>query len=1060
MYKLKYHPCLVTLNCRNYFLSRQLPILSSFHRFPVLSFAGQEQQQDPSVDSEDDVNKKYSKTLILPSTSFSMRSNALENEPKLQQICSRYVYQWQKENLNDEKKFVLHDGPPYANGSLHMGHALNKILKDFINRYKLLRGYKINFIPGWDCHGLPIEMKAINQSNNEQISPTIIRKLSREFAEKTIQKQKRDFERWGIMGDWDNYYTTMHPEFEARQLEVFLSMYLKGCIYRGVRPVYWSPSSRTALAEAELEYPEAHTSKSIYVLFPIDTSKATSNRLSHLTSLEGGLYVAVWTTTPWTLMANEAVCYSKNVQYSVMKAVNKKSGVVKHLLVADALLDAFLKKTESKYEYTKVSSIVGDELEGYYCEHPFVDSKLVPLLHGPHVTTDMGTGFVHTAPGHGMEDFLIGKQYNLPVTSPVDDSGCYTSDVIIKQLAGRNVFTDGNDGVIKLLQEHPDERLILLENYVHKYPYDWRTKKPVLIRTTKQWFADLTNLKDLAVKALDSVDMVPEVGRVRLTSFVKSRTEWCISRQRVWGVPIPVFYNKHNSDEYLATEESIRHVINLFKEHGSDCWWNFSTENLLAPKYRNSGVEYIRGTDTLDVWFDSGTTWYGVIERHKEKLPVDLYLEGSDQHRGWFQSSLLTSIAHNNQAPYKAVITHGFVLDEESRKMSKSLGNIVEPSLIVEGKKSSEEIQAEPKQQQKEDSIDINSVTDEKEKKKKLLKKLQKQKAAEKKSKDQVQSVAYGADVLRLWASMYDFTSDVSIGESVIGTVFETLKKIRNTERFLLGNLSDFTTDQRLEYNELQSVDKYMLLKLYEFLNHTEHEYERFAFHKVHQLIVSFAFSISAFYLDISKDRLYLEDRLSKARKSCQTVISYIFENYTKAIAPILCHTAEDAFQHSPFVSNDKKSIFTTGWFTMDEAWDNEQIRNDWELIIKLRQEIYKLTEQARSDKLFSTTLGSHIELHIECDAVKKALSSVSEEELEEAFIVSKIEYNDQLPKLLDENLSKYSATFSTPAGGKVYIQVSQAKKHKCPRCWRYVSASPLALCSRCASVLSTHSHQ
>lgn len=992
-----------------------------------------------------------------------MRANSVETEPKLQEICSKQLYKWQQENLSDEKKFVLHDGPPYANGSLHMGHALNKILKDFVNRYKLLRGHKIHYIPGWDCHGLPIEMKAIHQNESSaKMCPTEIRRLAREFAEEAIQKQKKDFERWGVMGDWENYYTTMHPLFEAKQLEVFLSMFNQGYIYRGARPVYWSPSSRTALAEAELEYPEAHTSKSIYIIFPIVASESTS-QLSHLTQLEGGLNVTVWTTTPWTLMANEAVCYNSDVKYTVLKSVNKQSGSVKHFLVADELLSKFIEKTQSKYEYSTVDSLTGKDLEGYFCEHPYISDKVVPLLHGPHVTTEIGTGFVHTAPGHGMEDFLVGKQHNLPVTSPVDDAGCYSSDVILKEFVGKNVFTEGNEGVIKILQGHPGERLLLLEDYVHKYPYDWRTKKPILIRTTKQWFADLSNLKDTATQAIGRVRMVPEVGRHRLTSFVKARSEWCISRQRVWGVPIPVFYNKHNPDEFLATEPSIRHVISLFEKHGADCWWSMPIEELLAPQYRNDGVEYVRGTDTLDVWFDSGTTWYGVIERHGEKTPVDMYLEGSDQHRGWFQSSLLTSIAHKQQAPYKSVITHGFVLDEHNRKMSKSIGNIFEPSTIVDGK-SEQQIQNEVQQNQEQstaEEVNMDELSDRE--KKKLLKKLQKQKAAEKRhAKMQSQSPAYGADVLRLWASLFDYTSDVSISDDVIANVFETLKKIRNTERFLLGNIDDFSVEQRVPYDELNSLDRYMLLKLLEFLIDVEMEYEMFAFHKVHQLVVNFTFAISSFYLDVVKDRLYLEPRASKARRSCQTVLSYIFENYNKVIAPILCHLAEDAYQHSSIKTNDKPSMFTTGWYNIDSKWSNHAIRLDWDHIIKLRQEIYKLIEQARSDKLVSTASECHIEIQVECDAMNKALQGLKSGELEEVLIVSQVEHSNELKGLIskDDGASKYTGQMTTESGGSVFIRVSRARNHKCPRCWKHVSPAPAVLCSRCADVVAQESYQ
>lgn len=665
---------------------------------------------------------KYSKTVLLPVTNFDQRANSVKREPELQKFWeSEKIYEKLSQN-NAGEKFILHDGPPYANGNLHIGHALNKVLKDIINKYQLLKGRKVRYVPGWDCHGLPIELKVLQElktAEREKLTPLSLRKRAAEFAKEAVNVQRASFKRYGVWGDWDKPYMSLQPEYEAAQVKVFGEMMLRGHIYRGKKPVYWSPSSRTALAEAELEYPENHVSRSIYVGFLIVQPSATLSKL--LAGTNGQGRIAIWTTTPWTIPSNLAIAVNENIEYAVVSSSSVANG--EKIVMAKDLVDTFSKKLGLKEgeELVVESTLTGAQLADTTYSHPIYGRESSVVIGGDYITTESGTGLVHTAPGHGQDDYQTGLKYNLPLLSPVNDLGCFTEEAGEK-LKGLNVLGDGNAAVIQMLTESGS--LLLEESYNHKYPYDWRTKKPTIVRATEQWFASVSTFRAEAMAAIDAVEWIPAIGRNRIAAMTESRGDWCISRQRAWGVPIPVFYSKA-TNEPLMTKETLEHIESVFRTHGSDAWWELETADLLPPgPLREKADEYTRGSDTMDVWFDSGSSWAGVVkERDELSYPADIYLEGSDQHRGWFQSSLLTSVASQGVAPYKTVITHGFVLDEKGYKMSKSLGNVVDPLSIIEG------------------------------------------------GSNQKTNPAYGADTLRLFISSVDYSGDICIGENVIKQV-------------------------------------------------------------------------------------------------------------------------------------------------------------------------------------------------------------------------------------------------------------------------------------------------
>lgn len=903
--------------------------------------------------------KSYKDTVNLPQTDFNMRANSVTREPELQKFWAEQQIYERLSRTNPGELFILHDGPPYANGDLHIGHALNKILKDIINRYQILQGRKVHYVPGWDCHGLPIELKVIQNlkpAERKELTPIQLRQKARDFALETVDKQRESFKRYGVWGDWENPYMTLTPEYEAAQIGVFGKMVLKGYIYRGMKPVHWSPSSQTALAEAELEYPEGHKSRSIYAAFKVTklATTQTGKVTAALTPLEpylDQLWVAIWTTTPWTIPGNLAVSVNPDLNYAVVKPdADYAMGKDKLFIVAaDAVqrLSVTLGTT-----FTTWATIKGKDLENCTYKHPLFDRESKIVIGGDYVTTESGTGLVHTAPGHGQEDYIVGQRYSLPILSPVDGNGKFTAEA--GEFAGLKVLAEGNAAVVEALQNV--NSLLKEEAYEHKYPYDWRTKKPTIFRATEQWFASVEGFRGEALKAIAEVNWIPAQGENRITPMVSDRSDWCISRQRSWGVPIPVFYDKETG-EPLLTEETIAHVQAIIAEKGSDAWWEMSVEELLPPTYSQDGNKYRKGMDTMDVWFDSGSSWAAVAQQRSElKYPVDMYLEGSDQHRGWFQSSLLTSVATNGYAPYQTVLTHGFVLDENGRKMSKSLGNVVDPAIVIEG------------------------------------------------GKNQKQEPPYGADILRLWVSSVDYTSDVPLGNNILKQMADIYRKIRNTARFLLGNIHDFDpVKDAVPYHKMPELDRYMLHRMTEVFAEVKDSFEKFQYFRFFQTIQNFCVvDLSNFYLDIAKDRLYISAPDAYRRRSCQTVIAVAVENLAKAIAPVLCHMAEDIWQNLPYPT-PYKSVFESGWVQLDEKWHQPEMAKLWQELRQTRTEVNKVLEKARAEKAIGSALEAKVLLYVADTSLRsqmQAFNPTAEAQKNQPdFLEAKIENEQAKPE-------------------------------------------------------------
>ncbi|MDJ0510710.1 MAG: isoleucine--tRNA ligase [Crocosphaera sp.] len=951
--------------------------------------------------------KSYKDTVNLPKTDFSMRANAVKREPELQKFWADNQIYEKLSQENPEDVFILHDGPPYANGSLHMGHALNKTLKDIINKYKLLRGHKVRYVPGWDCHGLPIELKVLQSMKSKEregLTPLKLRHKARDFALKTQEEQAKVFKRFGVWGDWENPYLTLTPEYEAAQIGVFGEMALKGYIYRGLKPVHWSPSSQTALAEAELEYPEGHTSRSVFAAFPV--IKASKDAQEILQPFLNNLGVAIWTTTPWTLPGNLAVALNPELNYAV---VEQSSDVCKYqyLIVAAELVERL--STTFETELTVKATIPGKALEHTIYRHPLYDRESEIIIGGDYVTTESGTGLVHTAPGHGQEDYLVGQRYGLKILSPVDARGNFTEEA--GQFAGLNVLKDANEVIINELQEKGS--LLKEEAYQHKYPYDWRTKKPTIFRATEQWFASVEGFREAALTAIKTVKWIPSQGENRITSMVGDRSDWCISRQRSWGLPIPVFYNQE-TNEPLLTEESLKYIQKIFTEKGSDAWWEMSVEELLPDKYKADAHKYRKGTDTMDVWFDSGSSWASVVKQRPQlNYPADIYLEGSDQHRGWFQSSLLTSVAVNEIAPYKTVLTHGFVLDEKGYKMSKSLGNILDPNTIING------------------------------------------------GKNHKQEPPYGADVLRLWVSSVDYSSDIRVGKNILKQLSDIYRKIRNTARFLLGNLHDFDPQQhKVSYEDLPELDRYMLHCITEVFTEVTDAFETYQFFRFFQTVQNFCVvDLSNFYLDIAKDRLYISHPDSMRRRSCQTVLAVAIENLAKAIAPVLCHMAEDIWQSLPY-ETPQKSVFEAGWVQTSKQWENPELEASWTKIRAIRNEVNNALELARQQKAIGSSLDAKVLIYVSDQDLREKLEKFNPtdvltgnqvDELRYFVLASQVELVDSLDSIQKADYQSESDLVS--------VGVIKAEGEKCERCWNYSTKvgefkDDPAICERCNAAL------
>ncbi len=964
-----------------------------------------------------------------------MRANAKTREPELQAFWRELGLYDRLSRENPGAVFTLHDGPPYANGALHVGHALNKILKDIINKHALLQGRRARFVPGWDCHGLPIELKVLQTLKPEErqsLTPLALRRRAHAYALEQVDLQRRGFQRWGIWGDWDHPYLTLGRSYEAAQIAVFGRMALAGHITRGLKPVHWSPSSRTALAEAELEYPEGHTSPSVYVLFPVVHIPSTLQTPLRLAGIEGStdrehreqLFVAIWTTTPWTLPANLAVSVNGTLDYAICR--DGASEAPRYLVVAAALVERLSQSLERTLE--PLVTIKGTELAGLVYRHPLLDRTSPVVVGGDYITTESGTGLVHTAPGHGVDDFHTGRAHGLDVLCPVDEAGTLTDEA--GPFAGLNVLKDANPAIIQALRD--SGALLAEQPYAHRYPYDWRTKKPVIFRATEQWFASVEGFRQEALAAIAAVDWLPASGRNRIEAMVRERGDWCISRQRTWGVPIPVFFHRV-SGEVLLNAESLAHIQALIAAHGSDVWWERSEADLLPPSKAAEADQWRKGTDTMDVWFDSGSSWASVLGgldgSTSLNYPADLYLEGSDQHRGWFQSSLLTSVAVHGHAPFRTVLTHGFTLDEKGRKMSKSLGNVVDPAVLVEG------------------------GTNEK------------------------QEPAYGADVLRLWVSSVDYSADVPLGPGIVKQLADVYRKVRNTARYLLGNLHDFDPNRDgIAVADLPWLDRWLLSRTAALMEDVSGYFSTYEFYRFYQALQNFCVvDLSNVYLDIAKDRLYVSAATDFRRRSCQTVLSLVVERLAGLIAPVLCHMAEDIWQNLPYPVAER-SVFERGWPTVPAEWSvahtpsysAETDSHVKALLLDLRPRVNRQLEVCRQPQgepghPQRQGMGASLEalVHLEFNdpesthPLRAAVDALA---------------HSPCPEV--DNLTDWLQVSALRLGGVppadvlaeaqeegVTVRVARAPGQKCERCWHYsedigAHAAHPTLCGRCVAVL------
>lgn len=931
--------------------------------------------------------KEYKNTLNLPQTTLAMRANATVRELEIQKFWEENnIYEKMIAERDKTNSFVLHDGPPYLSSEkIHVGTAMNKILKDILIKYKSQKGFYAPYVPGYDGHGLPIENAVVKniKGGRHAISEVELRAKCREFAHKNLKGQESEFKRLGVLGNWENPYLTINPEYEAEQVRVFGEMYKKGYIEKGLKPVYWCAACETALAEAEVEYAD-HTSTSIYVRFKFD-DESVKKISSILNNANGNkdVYAIIWTTTPWTIPSNMAISMHPRFEYTFFEYKNDV------YVAAQELLASFLKDVEWDEADIKVlGTCVGQDLELLATKHPLVDRKS-PIILGEHVTLDAGTGSVHTAPGHGLEDYEVGCKYNIDVFSPLDGSGIWTETVGIPELVGVPYYK-GNSMVIEMLQNCG--ALLQQQDIQHSYPHCWRCKKPVIYRATPQWFVKVDKFRDKALEAIHGVKWIPASGENRIGNMVESRTDWCISRQRAWGVPIPIFYCE-DCGEVICDDRTIENVARIFEEESSDAWVKYSAEELLPEGYvcpKCGKKHFKKEKDIMDVWFDSGVSWRAVVEKRSEELghtPVDMYLEGSDQHRGWFQSSLLTSIATQGKAPYKQVLTHGFVFGEDGRKMSKSLGNYIRPDDIIKN---------------------------------------------------------YGADILRLWAASVDYRNDIKIGNNIVGQLTEIFKKTRNTARFLIGNLFDFDPNSDyVEYDELKNIDKFALHKLNKLIAEVTEAFENYEFYKYFQSLQNFAaVDLSSFYLDIVKDRLYTAGKKSLSRRACQTVL---FENLmalVKILAPVMPHQAEDIWQNVPEVQRGGLvSILLSDWPVVNEKWNNPELEADFTKILKSREVVSRAIEPLRSDKKVGSSLEVAVTVKADDDPVLKA----NEKDLADIYIVSQANLADEKPS---DVLNEYSEEGYT-------VWVTKAHGEKCTRCWKYRELNEDGICPDCADAIA-----
>ena len=919
----------------------------------------------------DSEKKDFKDSINLPKTTLEMRANATRKEPETQKFWEEHnIYEKMNANKDKANSFILHDGPPYLSSEkIHVGTALNKILKDIIIKYKSQKGFYAPYVPGYDGHGLPIENKVVKniKGGREALTPAELREKCREYAFNSLKGQESEFKRLGVLGNWEKPYLTIAPEYEAEQVRVFGEMYKKGYIQKGLKPVYWCASCETALAEAEVEYAD-HTSTSIYVRFKFNEADKSQVYSMINEKSDKNLYVVIWTTTPWTIPSNLAVCLNARLEYTVFEYNDER------YIVATELLGAFLKDVAwEEADIKTIGLLKGAQLENMSVFHPLYNRESKVIL-GDHVTLDAGTGCVHTAPGHGLEDWEVCQKYGIKTFSPLDSKGVWqASDFFNDEDLVGVPYYKGNEIVINKLEAN--KSLLAKQDITHSYPHCWRCKKPVIYRATDQWFVKVDMFKKQTLDEIKKVKWIPSSGEARISNMVENRSDWCISRQRAWGVPIPVFYCE-DCGEVIVTDETIEHVAKMFEKESSDAWVKYSEKELLPDGFvcPKCGKTHIRKEkDIMDVWFDSGVSWKAVVEKRADELnhtPVDLYLEGSDQHRGWFQSSLLTSVATQGIAPYKQVLTHGFVFGEDGRKMSKSLGNYIRPDDIIKN---------------------------------------------------------YGADILRLWAASVDYRNDIRIGDNIIKQLTEIFKKTRNTARFLLGNLFDFDpkTDY-VKYEDLKAIDKFALHKLNVLIENVTDAFDAYEFYRYFQYLQNFAaVDLSSFYLDIVKDRLYTSGKKSLSRRACQTVLYETAQALTRILVPVMPHQAEDIWQNTPENQrNGLESILLSDWPSVNPEWNNPELEEEFTQILKAREIVTKAIEPLRAEK----KIGSSLETAVYIVSDKAELLKKYEKELCNIFITSQAFIVDEKPA---DVMNEYSEE-----GYNVYV--TKAQGEKCERCWKY----------------------
>lgn len=924
----------------------------------------------------------YQKTLSLPQTDFPMKANLAQREPQmLKKWEDMDLYNKLRSQNRGKEKFILHDGPPYANGHIHLGHSLNKILKDIIVKIKTMEGYDSPYIPGWDCHGLPIEHQVVkNLGKKAKETPRQeIRSLCRDYAQKFVDIQREEFKRLGVLADYDHPYLTMSPEYEARIVETFGKLFVEGYIYRGKKPIYWSPTTVTALAEAEIEYYDVE-SPSIYVKFPVDPASLPE----HFPNRENS-YVVIWTTTPWTLPANLAVCFHPEFPYAAYPSDGES------YIIAEGLSESFFNAIEKQAEGHH--PVKKEEIERLQVSHPFLE-RSSKVVFGRHVTLETGTGVVHTAPGHGQEDYIVGLEYGLQPYCPVDEYGRFTDEYA--DMAGENVFK-ANPKIIELLQTK--NRLLKQAMLKHSYPHGWRDKKPVIYRATEQWFLNIDekSLREKGLKAIDESRWTPSWGENRIRSMVENRPDWCLSRQRAWGVPIPAFRHVESGKTYIS-KESIGFFAALIRKEGLDSWFSKEAHELLPETVEFDGKTYKgderigqfkQEEDILDVWFDSGVSSFAVL-KSDEKLawPADVYLEGSDQHRGWFQSSLWPAVALEGAPSYKHVVTHGFLLDENGKAMSKSLGNTIAPEKVIN---------------------------------------------------------QYGADILRLWVSSEDYQNDIRLGWTLMGQIADSYRKIRNSYRFMLGNLSDFSAKDAIAYTELSALDKWALARLSRVQENIIRAYDNFEFHQVFHLLNNFFVQdMSAIYFDITKDFLYVDYPQSARRRSVQTVLDIILRYSVRLIAPVLSFTADEVYQ---YYHPEKESVHLEEFLPLDPLWQKNEQAEEIASLLESREDVQKALEDLRNSKVIGKSLEAKLAVSADDEKLKGLLQKY-ESFLAELYLVSRVDLLEKAP-----------ASEKVFQGKVCQVLAEKAEGEKCPRCW-YVkedigsNSNHDTLCGRCASIV------